>query len=37
METRELLRRAIVGILSEGPADDPTARDYRRRLATALY
>jgi putative thioredoxin len=36
-EVRELLRRAIVGILSEAPPDDPTARDYRRRLATALY
>lgn len=36
-DTRELLRRAIVGILSEAGPDDPTARDYRRRLATALY
>lgn len=36
-ETRELLRRAIVGILSELDPDDPTARTYRRRLATALY
>jgi putative thioredoxin len=36
-EVRELLRRAIVGILSEAAPDDPTARDYRRRLATALY
>jgi len=35
--TRELLRRAIVGILSEAPPDDPTAREYRRRLAAALY
>jgi putative thioredoxin len=35
--TRELLRRAIVGILSEAPPDDPTARTYRRRLAAALY
>jgi putative thioredoxin len=35
-ELRELMRQAIVGILSEDPAD-PTARDYRRRLATALY
>jgi len=34
---RELLRRAIVGILSEAAPDDPAARDYRRRLATALY
>ncbi len=35
-ETRELLRQAIVGILSEAP-NDPVAREYRRRLATALY
>lgn len=37
MADRELLRRAIVGILSEAAPDDPTTRDYRRRLATALY
>jgi putative thioredoxin len=36
-EARELLRRAIVGILSEAPPDDPAARAYRRRLAAALY
>lgn len=36
-DTREQLRRVIVGILSEAPPDDPTAREYRRRLATALY
>lgn len=35
-ERRELLRQAIVGILSEDPAD-PEAAAYRRRLATALY
>ena len=34
-DTRELLRQAIVGILSEDPAD-PSARDYRRKLAAAL-
>jgi putative thioredoxin len=34
--TREDLRRAIVGILSELDPADPTARDYRRKLATAL-
>jgi len=34
-DTRELLRQAIVGLLSEDPAD-PSARDYRRKLATAL-
>ena len=31
------LRRAIIGILSEGDQADPAAREYRRRLATALY
>lgn len=36
-DTRELIRTAIVGILSEAPPGDPTARTYRRRLASALY
>jgi putative thioredoxin len=36
-ETREQLRRAIVGILSEAAPDDLAAREYRRRLAAALY
>ena len=36
-DTRELLRRAVVGILSELDPADPTAREYRKRLATALY
>lgn len=36
-ETREDLRRAIVGILSEADPADPTAREYRKRLAAALY
>jgi putative thioredoxin len=35
-DTRDLLRRAIVGILSELDPADPGARAYRRRLATAL-
>jgi hypothetical protein len=35
-ETRELLRRAVVGILNEGDPADPSARAYRRRLAAAL-
>jgi putative thioredoxin len=35
-EARDLLRRAIVGILSEFDPADPTARTYRRKLATAL-
>ncbi len=36
-ETREDLRRAIVAILSESDQADPAAREYRRRLAAALY
>jgi putative thioredoxin len=36
-EIRELFRQAIVGLLSEAAPDDPKAREYRRRLATALY
>jgi putative thioredoxin len=36
-EYREDLRRAIVGILSELEPVDPAARDYRKRLAAALY
>jgi len=35
-ELRDLLRRAIVGILSDIDPADPTARAYRRKLATAL-
>jgi putative thioredoxin len=35
-ETRDLLRRATVGILSELDPADPSARDYRRELSTAL-
>jgi len=35
-ETRELLRQAIVGILSELDPGDPEARAYRRQLAAAL-
>jgi putative thioredoxin len=34
--TREELRRAIVGILSELDPGDPTAREYRRKLSAAL-
>ena len=36
-ETREDLRRAMVGILSETDLADPVAREYRKRLAAALY
>jgi len=35
-DTRELLRQAIVGILSELEPGDPTARATRRRLSAAL-
>jgi putative thioredoxin len=35
--TREQLRRAVVGILATLDPGDPTAREYRRRLATSLY
>jgi putative thioredoxin len=35
-DTRELLRQAIVGILSELDPADPSARAYRRQLATSL-
>ncbi len=36
-ESREDLRRAIIGILSEADPADPTAREHRKRLAAALY
>ena len=35
-QARDLLRQAIVGILSEFDPADPTARAYRRKLAAAL-
>jgi putative thioredoxin len=35
-DARDLLRRAIVGILSEGDPADPAAREYRRRLSALL-
>lgn len=35
-DLRDLLRRAIVGILSEADPADPAARAYRRRLSAAL-
>jgi putative thioredoxin len=34
-ETRDLLRQAIVGVINEDP-NDPKAREYRGKLATAL-
>ncbi len=36
-DTREQLRRAVIGVLSDLDPGDPTASRYRRRLATALY
>jgi putative thioredoxin len=35
-ELRDLLRRAVVGILAETDPADPSARTYRRKLSTAL-
>jgi putative thioredoxin len=35
-ERRDLIRRAIVGILNEGDSAEPSARKYRRKLAAAL-
>jgi putative thioredoxin len=36
-ETREQIRRAIVGVLAEFEPGDEAAVRYRRRLSTALY
>jgi putative thioredoxin len=33
---RDLIRRAVIGILADLDPADPTARDYRRRLSAAL-
>jgi putative thioredoxin len=35
-ERRDLIRRAIIGILADLDPADPTARDYRRQLSAAL-
>ena len=35
-EVRDLLRKAVIGILSELDPADPAARQYRRKLAVAL-
>jgi putative thioredoxin len=35
-EARDLLRRAVVGVLSDTDPADPTSRSYRRKLAAAL-
>jgi putative thioredoxin len=36
-DTRDLIRQVMVGVFTELGADDPLAREYRRRLAAALY
>jgi putative thioredoxin len=36
-DTRDRIRQVMVAIFTELGADSPLARDYRRRLATALY
>ena len=35
-ERQDLIRRVMVGIFTELGADDPLARDYRRKLSSAL-
>jgi putative thioredoxin len=35
-ERRDLIRKAIIGILADLDPADPTAREYRRRLSAAL-
>ena len=35
-EARDLLRRVVIGILSEADPADPKSRSYRRKLASAL-
>jgi putative thioredoxin len=36
-DTRDLIRQVMVGIFAELGADHPLAREYRRKLAAALY
>jgi putative thioredoxin len=36
-ERRDLLRQAVVGVLDDLGVESETAREYRRRLASALY
>ncbi len=36
-DRKDLLRQAVVGVLDELGVESPVARDYRRRLASALY
>jgi putative thioredoxin len=35
-EARDLIRRAVIGLLGESDPADPTSRAYRRKLAAAL-
>jgi putative thioredoxin len=35
-ERRDLIRRAVIGILADLDPGDPTAREYRRKLSAAL-
>jgi putative thioredoxin len=35
-ERRDLIRRAIIGVLADLDPTDPTAREYRRKLSAAL-
>jgi putative thioredoxin len=35
-ERRDLIRKAVIGILADLDPGDPTARDYRRKLSAAL-
>ena len=35
-ERRDLIRKAIIGILADLDPADPTAREYRRKLSAAL-
>jgi putative thioredoxin len=36
-ETRDLIRQVMVGLFAELGADHPLSREYRRKLAAALY
>src|SRR5438105_2104154 len=36
-ETRDLIRKVMVGVFTELGPDHPLAREYRRKLAAALY
>jgi putative thioredoxin len=36
-ETRDLIRQVMVGVFAELGTDNPLAREYRRKLAAALY